>query len=84
MLRLSWFAPTRTTGLVLRDAQGDAVISAPRATLDRTLWQLLFDRPRFGTLLLDRAALDIERRPDGTVDVYETIKPVSTSTLGRR
>ena len=75
-LRLSWFAPTRGTGLVLRDAQGDAVISAPRATLDRTLWQLLFDRPRFGTLLLDRAALDIERRPDGTVDVYETIKPV--------
>ena len=52
------------------------MISAPRATLDRTLGQLLFDRPRFGTLLLDRAALDIERRPDGTVDVYETIKPV--------
>ena len=75
-LRVSWFAPARLTGLVLRDAQGDAVISAPRATLDRTLGQLLFDRPRFGTLLLDHAALDIERRPDGTVDVYETIKPV--------
>ncbi len=75
-LHVSWFAPTRATDLVLRDAQGDAVISAPRATLDRTLGQLLFDRPRFGTLLLDRATLDIERRPDGTVDVYETIKPV--------
>ncbi len=75
-LRLSWFGPTRATGLVLRDAEGDAVISAPRATLERTLMQLLFDRPRLGTLLLDRAALDIERRPDGTVDVYETIKPV--------
>jgi translocation and assembly module TamB len=75
-LRVSWFAPTTATGFVLRDAQGDAVIAAPRATLDCTLGQLLFDRPRFGTLLLDRAALDIERRPDGTVDVYETIKPV--------
>jgi translocation and assembly module TamB len=75
-LRVSWFAPAQASGLVLRDAQGDAVISAPRATLDRTLGQLLFDRPRFGTLLLDRAALDIERLPDGSVDVYKAIKPV--------
>jgi translocation and assembly module TamB len=75
-LRLSWFGPMRLTGLVLRDAQGEPVVAAPGATLDRTLVQLLFDRPRFGTLVLQNAALDIEQRPDGTVDLYETIKPI--------
>jgi translocation and assembly module TamB len=75
-LRVSWFGPAHLTGVVLRDAQGDPVVAAPRATLDRTLGRLLFDRPRFGTLVLDRAAVEIDRRPDGTVDLYETIKPV--------
>jgi translocation and assembly module TamB len=75
-LRVSWFGPAHLTGVVLRDAQGDPVVAAPRATLDRSLGRLLFDRPRFGTLVLDRAAVEIDRRPDGTVDLYETIKPV--------
>jgi translocation and assembly module TamB len=75
-LGLSWFGPTRLTGVVLRDAQGDVLVNAPRASLDRSLIQLLFDRPRFGTLRLERAALDIEHRPDGTIDLYETIKPL--------
>jgi translocation and assembly module TamB len=75
-LRLSWFGPTRLTGVVLRDAQGDPVIAAPRATLDRTLIQLLFDRPRFGTLVLQNGAVDAQQQPDGTVDLYETIKPI--------
>ena len=42
------------------DAEGDRVVSAPAATWDRNLWQILFDRPRFGTLDLGKAVLDIE------------------------
>ena len=75
-IRASWFGPTRMTGVVLRDREGDRVVAASRATWDRNLWQILFDRPRFGTLVLDGADLDLERAPDGSVDLYETIKPV--------
>jgi translocation and assembly module TamB len=75
-LRFSWFGPMRLTGLVLRDAEGDEVVAAPRATVDRNLFQLLFDRPRYGTLMLEGGALDVQQRPDGTVDLYETIKPI--------
>ncbi len=75
-LRVSWFGPTRLTDLTLIDAQGDTVLAATNARLDRTLGQLLFDRPRFGTLDLADARLDVERRPDGTIDLYETIRPV--------
>src|SRR4051794_3915121 len=45
-LRLSWFGPTRMTGIVLRARQGGRVLSAPRATWDRSLWRILMDRPR--------------------------------------
>lgn len=75
-IKLSWFGPTRMTGVVLRDAAGDAVLTATAATLDRNLAQILFQRPRLGTLRIDRAGLDIERAPDGTIDLYETLKPV--------
>src|SRR5262249_2989462 len=58
------------------DAQGDRVVAAPRATWDRNLWQVLFERPRYGTLTLDRAALDVERDERGSVDLYETLRPI--------
>src|SRR5207302_28840 len=70
-----WFGPTRLRGFALRDAQGDRVVSAPGATWDRNLRQILFERPRLGTFTLDRADLDVERRADGSVDLYEAIRP---------
>src|SRR5690242_19085106 len=57
--RFSWFGPTEMTGFVIRDPQGDRVVKAARATWDRNLAQILFDRPRYGTLTLDRADLDV-------------------------
>ena len=77
-ISFSWFGPTRIRDFVLRDAEGDRVAFSRNATWDRNLWQVLFDRPRYGTFVLDRPALDIERRPDGTVDLFETIKPILT------
>ncbi|HEV3121926.1 MAG TPA: hypothetical protein VGY53_08495, partial [Isosphaeraceae bacterium] len=77
-LELSWFGPTRLRGFVLHNHQGQPVLSSPRAVWDRNLWQILFDRPRYGTLSFDGATLDVERKADGTVDIYETIKPLIT------
>ena len=63
-------------GFVLNSAKGDRVVAAETATWDRNLVQILFERPKLGILRLDRAALDIERAPDGSIDLYETLKPV--------
>lgn len=75
-IQFSWFGPTRLTNLVLRDAQSDQVIASPNAIWDRNLRQILFERPRLGTLELKSAKLDVERRADGSIDLYEAIKPV--------
>jgi hypothetical protein len=75
-LRLSWFGPTRVEGLVLRDAQGDRVVAAPRASLNRTFGQILTDRARSGIIALEEASLDVERLADGKIDLFETIKPL--------
>jgi translocation and assembly module TamB len=78
-LELSWFRATRMSGVVLRDREGDGVVAAPRAMLDRTLWQILRERPHFGTLRLEGAFVDVERSADGRIDLIEAIRPV----LGR-
>ncbi len=75
-IQFSWIGPTRISNFVLIDPRGDRVVVAPQARWDRNLWQILFERPRYGTLRLDRANLDIERRADGTIDLYEAIKPI--------
>src|SRR5581483_1513616 len=56
--RYSWFGPTRMTGFRIIDPQGDAVVDAPRATWSPNLFRILFDKPRYGTLRLEGAALD--------------------------
>ncbi|SIO58618.1 translocation and assembly module TamB [Singulisphaera sp. GP187] len=75
-IRFSWFGPTRLTNFVLRDAQHDQVIASPNAVWDRNLRQILFERPRLGTFDLKSASLDVERHADGSIDLYEAIKPV--------
>src|SRR5262249_41692746 len=75
-LRLSWLRPTEATDFVLRDHQGDRVLAAPRAVFGWSLRQILFARPAGVTLTFQKGELDIERFADGTVDLYETLKPV--------
>jgi translocation and assembly module TamB len=74
--RFSWFGPTRMTGFTIIDPQGDRVVSAARATWDRDLGHILFDRPRYGTLTLDDAVVDVERNADGSIDLYEALRPI--------
>jgi translocation and assembly module TamB len=75
-IALSWNHSTSITGLVLRDAQGDDLLVSPRAVFNWSLSQILFTQPTNARLLLERGDLDIERFADGTVDLYETLKPV--------
>ncbi len=79
-----WDRPTEMYGFVIRDAQGKKEVEAFRATWDRSLWQILFDRPRFGTLLLGNAVLETAfvPKPNSSVPmlkILETLKPVIES-----
>ncbi len=72
----SWFGPTRMDHFVIRDPDGEAVVDATTAHWDRNLFQVLFSRPRYGTLTLRDAAIDIERRDDGSIDIVDALRPV--------
>lgn len=74
-LRLSWFGPIRASGLVLRDRTGKPVVAAERATIDHGLVPLLLTRPRALGVTLDGAALDLERRADGSIDLADALAP---------
>jgi hypothetical protein len=76
VIHLSWFQPTEIAGIALHDAQGDRILVAPRAVFQWSLWQILFSRPGSATLTFPQLDLDIERLPNGTVDLYETLKPI--------
>src|SRR3954469_23107170 len=49
-VHLAWFGTTRMSRVKLYDPKGHCVVDAPRASLDRSVWQLLYQRPDFGTL----------------------------------
>ena len=75
-IRLSWFRPTEISNAVLHDAQGDRLVAAPRASFSWSLWQILVTHPKTAILTINETNVDIERFADGTVDLYETLKPV--------
>lgn len=75
----SWFRPTQLTGLTMKDRDGKAVVTAPSGVLNRNLLQLLFSRPDYGTLTLHRATVDIERHPDGRIDLWDALEPLLRS-----
>jgi translocation and assembly module TamB len=77
--QFSWFGPTRMTGFAIIDPQGERVVDAPQALWDRNLAQILFGGPKHGTLTLDHASLDIERGPDGSVDLAEALRALFDS-----
>jgi hypothetical protein len=75
-MRLSWFRPTEIPDVRLRDAEGDLLLDAPKLTFEWGLWQMLVTRPAMARVDVMDAKLDIERRPDGTIDLHETLKPL--------
>ena len=75
-IALSWTHSTTIKGLVLHDARGDELLVSPRAVFNWSLSQILFAQPTDATLLIEKGDLDIERFADGSVDLYQTLKPV--------
>lgn len=75
-LRVFWNRSTEIDGLSLRDAQGDEIVVSPHARFSWSLRQILLSRPSPATLILDHAAVDIERLANGNVDLLETLKPI--------
>ena len=51
-------------------------MASPHAVFNWSLSQILFAQPTDARLLIENGALDIERFADGSVDLYETLKPV--------
>ena len=74
--RFSWFSPTILEGFTIRREDGRPVVETSRAVWDRSLYRILFDRPRYGTLRLENAKLDVHRLEDGKIDLAETLRPI--------
>ena len=75
-LRFSWWGPTEISGLALISKEGKRVVSSDQATWHRALGQILLDRKNLGLLTLEKAALDVERFPDGSIDLEQVLRPV--------
>ena len=75
-LKLSWFGPTEFRDLKLIAPDGKVVVESPTASLNRSVWQLLFSRPDYGTLTLVNPVVNIERHPDGSIDLYDALMPI--------
>ncbi|QEH32221.1 hypothetical protein OJF2_06900 [Aquisphaera giovannonii] len=74
-LSISWFGTIRATGLSLTDKDGKVIVTAEGAELDRGLAALLIDPSRLGTITVDGAKADIERRADGSIDLVDALTP---------
>ena len=77
-LGLSWTGPVVLDGLTLVDPKGKAVLAARRVTLARGLLGLIASRPDYGTITVEDAAVDVERRADGSVDLLDALASLST------
>lgn len=78
-IRLSWSGPTRLTDVALDDPTGKGVVTAPSGSLTASLWGLITRPDRPGTLALDGAAFEVERRADGSIDLAEALAGVFAS-----
>ncbi len=78
--RFSWMRPTRIDGFVLYDPQGNKVVESDRVFWNRNLFQILFQRPKYGTFQFEGAVVDIERAKDGTIDIIESLRAILKGT----
>lgn len=79
-ISLSWTGSIRLTGLSLRDGQGKTLITARQAVLNRGLLALARNHAKLGTLTIDGAVVDVERRADGSIDLVDALDPPVVST----
>jgi translocation and assembly module TamB len=75
-VRLSWTQPTRIEKLVLADPAGLPILTSGHAEFEWSLRDMLFNRSKKATLTFHDDSLDVERAADGTINIYETLRPV--------
>ena len=89
---LGWLQPIQVDGLALVDPTGKQVVAARRVGMDWGFLGLLLSQPDLGTITVDGARIDVERRVDGTIDILDAIdaltrpdpKPAHPSTTSKR
>ncbi|ODT99611.1 MAG: hypothetical protein ABS79_04285 [Planctomycetes bacterium SCN 63-9] len=75
-ISVSWFGPSSVRGLELIDGENRRVVTAPRATLDWNLFQILFTRPKVANVVLEDGRADIVRETNGKINLIESIRPI--------
>ena len=70
---LGWLGPIRIDGIALVGPQGKQVIAARQVRFDWGIIGLLLARPDYGTITVERAKIDVERRVDGSVDLLDAL-----------
>ena len=79
---VGWLDPIRVDGLALVDPHGKQVVKARQVRLDWGILGLLMARPDLGTITVERAVIDVERRVDGTIDVLDALASVMNPDSG--
>ncbi|MFO0950629.1 MAG: hypothetical protein U0835_05645 [Isosphaeraceae bacterium] len=74
-LSASWFKPTHVSGLVLTNGEGKTLIRARQAVIGQGLLKLATKPMRLGTIIVEGADVDIERRADGSIDLVDALNP---------
>ncbi len=77
---LGWIAPVRIDGIALVDPKGKQVIAAREVRFDYGMLELILARPYLGTITVERAKIDIERRVDGTIDLLDALASTGKPT----
>lgn len=72
-LSFSWTRAVALSDVVLVDPNGKTVFTAESVRSDRGILGLAASRPDYGTILVEGATIDFERREDGSIDVLDAV-----------
>ena len=74
-IRLAWTGALHLSGLKLSNREGKTLIDARQAVLNRGLIALARNHSDLGILTVESAAVDIERKADGSIDLVDALTP---------
>ncbi len=70
---LGWLQSIQINGITLVDPVGKQVLAADRVRLQWGVLGFLMARPDLGTINVEGAKIDVERRVDGTIDILDAL-----------
>lgn len=72
-LSAGWISSVKVSGLTLTNREGKTLINARQASLDRGLIALAWSPSKLGVITVEGAAVDIERKADGSIDLVDAL-----------